>query len=155
MFFIIAQNLEEIYDKADSNAFDKYKTPTISQIKDEIKSLTDGEYKNSKSSYELWLKYNYSSIKLAYYKADVITNYNLTKTYEESDFTSQEGYDSSAKYLYDYKDLIGKKCIKKGKTTKQIIFSIADNGFEDKISNLLSSCEKNNEYKDLKFIAVD
>lgn len=143
---------KEVYDKAYSNADSKYISPSSSQIEEELKTLIDGEYKGSKSNCELWLKYNSESIKIAYYNADFTTNYNINKQYEESDFTSQSGYYPVQKYVYEYKDLVGKQYTKKGKASNSITISISEKGFEDKINNLFSSCEKNNQYKDLNFI---
>lgn len=148
---------EEVYTKAYGKATlsslsSLSLTVDGAKLKEEIDKLMASEYKGSTTSYEVWLKYDESSIAFAYYKCEETTCYNIDKTYEESDFTSTLGYDAETKYTKDYKDLVGKKYVKKGKTTKTIKRSTSDAGYEDKINNLFSECQKDNDYKDLVFV---
>ena len=146
---------QEVYEKAYAKAVAKHLLPSSAQIKDELNALIEGEYKGSKSSCELWIKYDKKSIGFAYYKLDYTTNYNISRQYEASDFTSEFGYDAEAKYAYDYKDLVGKQFNKKGKSSSVLTISTSENGFDDKTNKLFTNCEKDNDYKDLKFVAVD
>ena len=143
--YIILKSDFNFTDEVYNAAFTK--SLTGSNLATELKTLMETDYKGSKSSYEIWLAYTEKSIGYAYYKADTLTNYNISKVYEKSDFLEFEFEENN------YTDLIGKTYNKKGKVSETTIVSTLTDGYENKINDLFSYCEKNNDYKDIKFKA--
>lgn len=143
--YIILKSDFNFTDEVYNAAFTK--SLTGSNLATELKTLMETDYKGSKSSYEIWLAYTKNSIGYAYYKADTLTNYNISKVYEKSDFLEFEFEENN------YTDLIGKTYNKKGKVSETTIVSTLTDGYENKINDLFSYCEKNNDYKDIKFKA--
>ena len=143
--YIIVKSDFNFTDEVYNAAFTK--SLTGSNLATELKTLMETDYKGSKSSYEIWLAYTNNSIGYAYYKADTLTNYNISKVYEKSDFLEFEFEENN------YTDLIGKTYNKKGKVSETTIVSTLTDGYENKINDLFSYCEKNNDYKDIKFKA--
>ena len=143
--YIILKSDFNFTDEVYNAAFTK--SLTGSNLATELKTLMETDYKGSKSSYEIWLAYTEKSIGYAYYKADTLTNYNISKVYEKSDFLEFEFEENN------YTDLIGKTYNKKGKVSETTIVSTLTDGYESKINDLFSYCEKNNDYKDIKFKA--
>ncbi len=143
--YIILKSDFNFTDEVYNAAFTK--SLTGSNLATELKTLMETDYKGSKSSYEIWLAYTNNSIGYAYYKADTLTNYNISKVYEKSDFLEFEFEENN------YTDLIGKTYNKKGKVSETTIVNTLTDGYENKINDLFSYCEKNNDYKDIKFKA--
>ncbi len=142
--YIIVKSDFNFTDEVYSAAYNK--SLTGSNITTELKTLMETDYKGSKSSYEIWLAYTEKSLGYAYYKKDVVTNYNISKIYDKSDFNDE--FEEN-----NYTDLIGKTYNKKGKVSETTIVSTLTDGYESKINDLLSYCEKNNDYKDITFKA--